>query len=312
MSDQPITTQSAGSQATAVSTRQSRTQQAIADAADRTGVDFSYLLAQARMESGLDPMAEARTSSATGLFQFIDQTWLATLDRHGDALGYSGMADAIEMRGGRARITDPAMRDSIMALRFDPQASSLMAGALAGDNRAALMPVLGREPDASELYMAHFLGSGGARRFLGTLASAPDTPAASILPAAARANRPIFYERSGAARSVADVMALVRMRVDRAMEAGPANPPPASWAQQSASPVPNMSAPAAASASPSTPYQHVNVARAAWQGSAARPSMAQTLQSSFSLTGVDLGAQLSAPGQAHVRSAYAKLEAFGL
>ncbi len=299
MSDQPITTQHTGAPGAHV-----RTQQAIADAAERTGVDFSYLLAQARMESGLDPMAQARTSSASGLFQFIDQTWLSTLDRHGDALGYGGMADAIEMRGGRARITDPAMRNSIMALRFDPQASSMMAGALASDNRAALMPVLGREPDASELYMAHFLGSGGATRFLGTLANAPDTPAASILPAAARANRPIFYERSGAARSVADVMSLVRMRVERAMEAGPATPPPPGFPGGPYSPGGNLRQALASS----TPRTQIAAARAAWNGPPARSSMAQTLQDSFALT----GGQMSTQGQAHVRTAYAKLEAFGL
>ena len=45
-------------------------QGAIARAATRTGVDFDYLLAQARLESGLDPSAKAQTSSATGLYQF--------------------------------------------------------------------------------------------------------------------------------------------------------------------------------------------------------------------------------------------------
>jgi len=40
---------------------------AIAKAAQRTGVDFDYLLAQARIESSLNPNAKARTSSAAGL-----------------------------------------------------------------------------------------------------------------------------------------------------------------------------------------------------------------------------------------------------
>ncbi|MCX7676587.1 MAG: transglycosylase SLT domain-containing protein, partial [Alteraurantiacibacter sp.] len=67
----------------AVPYRTARAEAAIARAAQATGTDFSYLLAQARIESGLNPAARARTSSASGLFQFIDQTWLATLDRHG-------------------------------------------------------------------------------------------------------------------------------------------------------------------------------------------------------------------------------------
>ena len=47
---------------------------AIARASESTGVDFDYLLAQARLESGLNPDAKARSSSATGLYQFIDST----------------------------------------------------------------------------------------------------------------------------------------------------------------------------------------------------------------------------------------------
>ena len=56
---------------------------AIHRAAASTGVDFSYLLGQARIESGFNPNARAKTSSATGLFQFIDQTWLGTVKQHG-------------------------------------------------------------------------------------------------------------------------------------------------------------------------------------------------------------------------------------
>ncbi|QZH76269.1 MAG: transglycosylase SLT domain-containing protein [Erythrobacter sp.] len=278
----------------------SPTQAAIAQAAERTGVDFSYLLAQARIESGLNPSAQARTSSASGLFQFIDQTWLSTLDRHGEALGYGEAASAIDSSGGRARVTDPAMRASIMALRFDPQAASMMAGALANDNRAALLPVLGREPDASELYLAHFLGAGGAREFLGALSSAPEQSAASILPAAARANRAIFYERSGAPRSVGEVMQVIRDRVERAMEAGPAGSVPFA-------PPPTSGTPASGPYR-RTPFAPFNAPSLPRHAPAPLPSMAQTLQASFGLDRADP----ATPGLTHVRSAYARLEAFGL
>lgn len=277
------------------------TRGAIAHAAERTGVDFDYLLAQARIESGMNPRAQARTSSASGLYQFIDQTWLATLDKHGEQLGYGDMARAIETSGGRARVTDPAMRDAIMGLRFDPQAASLMAGALATDNRAALTPVLGREPDASELYLAHFLGADGASRFLTTLTSDPDASAAAILPRAAGANRAIFYEAGGSARSVQEVMGVIRGRVEGAMASGGPAPLPAiapsgnfpAW-QPAARPTDTRFAPAHAAPPPGTPQP--------------LPSMASTLRDSFGLAGADA----SAPGIAHVRSAYARLEAFGL
>jgi soluble lytic murein transglycosylase-like protein len=50
--------------------------EAIAQASDKTGVDFAFLLATAKRESSLNPKARAKTSSAKGLFQFLDQTWL--------------------------------------------------------------------------------------------------------------------------------------------------------------------------------------------------------------------------------------------
>ena len=83
----------------------SSVQSAISRAAQRTGVDFDYLVAQARLESGLDPSAKARTSSASGLYQFIDSTWLNTLDRHGAKHGMGWADDAI---GPNGRVADPA------------------------------------------------------------------------------------------------------------------------------------------------------------------------------------------------------------
>src|SRR5919206_1206699 len=73
----------------------SRITGAIRDAAKATGASFDYLLKTALRESNLDPDAKAPTSSATGLFQFIDQTWLGTLKRDGAALGYGKYANAI-------------------------------------------------------------------------------------------------------------------------------------------------------------------------------------------------------------------------
>lgn len=276
--------------------RSQRAQAAIADAAQRTGVDFGYLLAQARIESGLNPEARARTSSATGLFQFLDQTWLATLDRHGERLGFGQLAQAIDTSGGRARITDPAMRDAIMGLRTDPTASALMAGALAGDNGAELQQVLGRAPNASELYLAHFLGPDGASRMLTTLQSSPETPAAGLLPGAARANRSIFYEQGGAPRSVAEVMDLIRNRMAGAMEQGfdiPAG-------SLGTVPLPGHStaAPQRTFATPALP----RVAALPPPGSA---SMADLIGQTF-------GSAEVSPAQAHVRRAYARLSALGM
>src|SRR3546814_4025047 len=77
---------------------------AIFRAAQATGVDFDYLLGQAKIESGLNPTAKARTSSATGLFQFIEQTWLGTVKEHGAKHGLGWAADDIQ-RGSNGRRT---------------------------------------------------------------------------------------------------------------------------------------------------------------------------------------------------------------
>ena len=117
-----------------VGDRSTQVRAAIARAAETTGVDFDYLLAQAKIESSLDPAARAATSSAAGLYQFTGGTWLATLDRHGASHGLGWAENAID--GGR--VSDPMMRAQIRALRFDPSASALMAAELANDNRAEL------------------------------------------------------------------------------------------------------------------------------------------------------------------------------
>ena len=186
---------------------------AVRDAAARTGTEFSFLLAQARVESGLDAGARAATSSARGLFQFTKSTWLEMVQTHGAAHGMGWAAEML--RSGAAR-AGTAARETILALRDDPVAASLMAGELARDNAAALQAKLGRAVGAVDLYMAHFLGAGGAGQFLSALARTPERAAADVVPAAAAANRAIFYDRAGGARSLAQVQALLAGRLAKA------------------------------------------------------------------------------------------------
>ena len=81
---------------------------AIRNAARQTGADFQYLLATAQVESGLNPTASVSSSSAKGLFQFIDQTWLTTLKESGPGLGYGRQADAImQTPSGQYVVPDP-------------------------------------------------------------------------------------------------------------------------------------------------------------------------------------------------------------
>lgn len=200
---------------------------AIAAAAEATGVDFRALFETARLESGFRPGARAATSSATGLFQFIDSTWLAVLARHGSRHGLA-----------------PASRAEALALRADPRAAALMAGAFMAENRDRIESALGRAASATDLYLAHFLGAGGAVRFLSALARAPETIGAELFPAAARANRGIFFA-GGAPRSLADIHALFQRRLgigsdvpESPATAGTRVPPGGSAAVEPAQPAP--------------------------------------------------------------------------
>ncbi|WP_316194610.1 lytic transglycosylase domain-containing protein [Bradyrhizobium sp. SZCCHNRI3052] len=186
---------------------------AIKQAADSVGTSFEYLLSTAKMESDFNPTAGASTSSARGLYQFIDQTWLGTVKEAGADLGYGQYADAITRTpSGDYTVSDPAMRQAIMKLRDDPQASSAMAAALTQSNSFQLTVKIGRRPTDAELYMAHFMGVGGAAKLITSTQETPNASAARMFPSAAAANRPIFYDRDGQARSVSQVYAVLNTR----------------------------------------------------------------------------------------------------
>jgi hypothetical protein len=179
---------------------------AIDRAAKATGVDFGFLMKTAHRESSFNPKAQASTSSAAGLFQFVEQTWLSTLKQHGARHGYGQYADLIS-RGsdGRYRVSGEA-RKAVMDLRLDPHAASLMAGELTSDHASYLKGRVGRAPTGGELYAAHFLGPQGSARLIEAVQSQPGASAASLFPDAARANRSIFY-REGRSATVGEVYA---------------------------------------------------------------------------------------------------------
>lgn len=179
---------------------------AIRRASRATGVDADFLVRTARRESAMNPSAKARTSSAAGLFQFIEQTWLGTVKAHGAKHGYGQYADLIYRGGdGRWRVEGSA-RNVVLDLRFDAQAASTMAGELTASNAAYLRGRTGREPGAGDLYAAHFLGPAGAAQLMDALDRRPGSSAAAIFPEAAAANRSIFY-REGRPATVAEVHA---------------------------------------------------------------------------------------------------------
>jgi hypothetical protein len=189
----------------------------IKQAADATGASFDYLVSAAKIESNLDPKAQASTSSARGLYQFIEQTWLGTVKQAGSAFGFGNYANAITQdASGNYSVSDPSTRDQILKLRDDPAANAAMAGVLTQANSFKLSGELGRRPNDGELYMAHFMGVGGAAKLINAATDNPRASAVSMFPGPASANHSIFYNRDGTARSVSEVYSELSARYNAA------------------------------------------------------------------------------------------------
>jgi hypothetical protein len=205
---------------------------AIQRASSATGVDFGFLMRAAHRESGYNPNAKARTSSAAGLFQFVDQTWLATLKQHGAKYGYARYADLIQQGpSGHYYVAGAEARAAVMDLRMDPHAAALMAGELAADHAAYLRGRVGREPTAGELYVAHVLGPQGSAKLIDAVRISPGASAAALFPEAASSNRGIFY-KGGRAASVSEVYANLTAAPDGGAAPARVAPAPANGGDQ--------------------------------------------------------------------------------
>lgn len=183
----------------------------------RTGVDFPYLMELASIESSFNPQARAKTSTASGLYQFKEATWLQVLRDFGSRYGLGALAshiDSVPDDQGHAqlRITDTARLQQALDLRFDPHYAALMAAEQVRDSRARLQNSLDREPRRTDLYLTHFFGTSGAISFLKALASNPDQIANEIFPGAARRNGGIFRKHDHQPRTVAEIYQLLRRR----------------------------------------------------------------------------------------------------
>jgi hypothetical protein len=200
----------------------------ILKAAHVTGVDPVYMMTLADVESSLSPDAKAPTSSAQGLFQFIDSTWLETVYVHAADYGFAAAAEALKIVDGEVTIASEKDREWIMSLRTDPYFSALMAGELIKDVERSLQAQGERELAEAELYIAHFLGAKAAVRFLEVLDQNPNMSATKLFPKAARANAGLFMEGKGRKRRAVSVAELynkidskIVRRLDRYDDIGP-------------------------------------------------------------------------------------------
>src|SRR6201996_8453265 len=179
---------------------------AIKQASAATGTDFNYLLDTATRESGLKSAAKAGTSSASGLFQFVEQTWFGMVKQHGSQYGLGSYASQISQGSdGRYHVDNASDRSAILSLRNDPKVASLMEGEYANQCRTTLKSDLGRNVCNGELYPAHFLGTDAAAKQIRMSENQPNANAAAAFPAAADANQHVFYHADGTPKTAKEV-----------------------------------------------------------------------------------------------------------
>ncbi|RUP16561.1 MAG: lytic transglycosylase domain-containing protein [Methylobacterium sp.] len=189
----------------------------IVKASDEAGVDPVYMMALADKESSFDTDAKAATSSAAGLFQFVARTWLEMIRDYGARYGLAEEAAAVKGRGAAITVTG-SMRGRVLGLRNDPRVAALMAAELIKRDRERIEARVGRALTTTELYLAHFLGTASAGRFLSLSSEKPDEVAGREFRTAARANRSLFTAKTGGKRrslTVAELHGRIDDMIDR-------------------------------------------------------------------------------------------------
>ncbi|MGB5177490.1 MAG: peptidoglycan-binding protein [Gammaproteobacteria bacterium] len=177
----------------------------------RTGVDFSFLMELARVESNFNPVARAPRSTATGLYQFKPGPWLQAIRSHGASYGLQDYAARVALIDDsdyeqQSIINDP-LQQEVLALRLNPRLSTLLLAENIKHDLRELAALIGHEPGRTELYLSHFLGTDETVAFLRLLAEEPTAIAAELFPDAAARNPGVFQNRQQP-RSVAGVYRL--------------------------------------------------------------------------------------------------------
>ena len=176
---------------------------AIEKASVRTGANFSFLMDKASAESSFNPSATSKSSTATGLFQFIESTWLSMVKKHGAKYGIGDLASQIQIQNGKPCVDNCKVKETILNLRKNPEIAALMAGEFSAQNKQYLNKHTNKDVGATELYLAHFMGASGATSFLNARNADGNAVAAELFPKEALANKNVFFDpASGHARTL--------------------------------------------------------------------------------------------------------------
>lgn len=146
----------------------------IVNAAKVVGIDPNIMLTTAAIESDFNPNAKAPVGSASGLMQFISDTWKGTIAKHGAKYGYD-------------QSTSP----------FDAKASALMGAHYVKDSLSHLSKSYKGAIGSVEAYLVHFMGPAGAAKFLRAMQENPGQYGSQLMPKEAAANPKIYFGDRG-------------------------------------------------------------------------------------------------------------------
>jgi hypothetical protein len=203
-------------------TQKERLLAAVAEvAAVVTDADPVYLMALADKESNFVPHAESKMSSATGLYQFTDATWLETVKRVGPRYGMQHDADMIRIVNGKPVVDDPEILKEILDRRSNPTIAAVMAAEKANYDKQRIERQLGHKLNHTQTYIAHLLGTGAAIQFLKLMKESPTTKAADAFPKAAPGNAPLFYRKTADGRvafTIAEMYSLIERMIEKRLK----------------------------------------------------------------------------------------------
>jgi hypothetical protein len=187
---------------------------AIVRAARDADFPADYLMAIAEKESSFDCDADSSASSALGCFQYIEQSWLSVIKRHGTTFGLGDVASKIVEKKTRRGapyfdIEDESLKDEVLDMRRDPYLSAVLTASDLQEARRNIEAKLDIVMGDQNLYLPHFVGEDAAAHLLAAAAKRPQTSAKRVLPTAARYNRAMFHGRGGHPLSVSQFVARV-------------------------------------------------------------------------------------------------------
>ena len=180
----------------------------IVKAARETDMDPVLLMAIADKESSFQTEVQAATSSAQGLYQFIEKTWLGVVREFGPRYGLAKEAQLV------AGDLPAAERSRILDLRRDAYLSAAMAGEMLKRDSNRIARRIARPLTGGEIYLVHFLGPDGAERLLDQASKKPDALAGDLLPRAAAANKTIFFGANAEGESKSLSVTEVRSKIE--------------------------------------------------------------------------------------------------